>query len=73
MLNSIVVWFMEEISRYRGGSPQVKSSENSSRDESRPSDDGYLDQTDTFVNPTIGSIGPTIIMKQFKGRPLSVG
>nr|POE63906.1 hypothetical protein CFP56_01944 [Quercus suber] len=40
-----------------GGSPQVQSSENSSRDETRPSDDGYLAQTDTFVNLTIGSIG----------------
>ena len=33
----------------------------SSRDESRPSNDGYLDQTDTFIIPTIGSIGPTIM------------
>ena len=73
MLNLIVVWFMEEISRYCGGRPQVYSSENSSRDESRPSDDGYLDQTDTFVNPTIGSIGPTVMTKQFRGRLLSVG
>ena len=45
----------------------------SSCDESRPSNDGYLNQTDTFVNPTIGSIGPTIMMKQFSGRPLPVG
>ena len=45
----------------------------SSRDESRPSDDFYLDQTNTFVNPTIGSIGPTFMMKQFRGRPLPVG
>ena len=45
----------------------------SNRDESRPSDDGYLDQIDTFVNLTIGSIGPTVMMKQSRGRPLLVG
>ena len=73
MLNLIVVWFMEEISRYCGGSPQVSSSENSIRDESRPSNDGYLDQTNTFVNPTIGSMVPIVIMKQFRGRPLLIG
>ena len=63
MSNLIVVWFMKEISRHCGGSPQVYSSENCSRDESRPFDYGYLDQTNTSVNPTIGSIGPTVIMK----------
>ena len=45
----------------------------SNRDESRPSNDGYLDQIDTFVNLTIGSIGPTVMMKQSRGRPLLVG